>query len=61
MDLVQNIVEVSGYHSIVLRLRAGLSEASILEGASDFSHVKNVFTRSGTHAASLILLPQICK
>lgn len=51
MDLVQNKFEVSGYQSIVLRLQAGLSEASILEGSRDFSHVKNVFTRSRSHAA----------
>jgi hypothetical protein len=51
VDLVQNKVEVSGYQSIVLRLWAGQSEASILEGARDFSHVKNVFTRSSSHAA----------
>ena len=51
VDLVQNKVGVSGYQSIVLRLWAGLSEASILEGARDFSHVRNVFTRSGSHAA----------
>ena len=30
VDLVQNKVEMSGYQSIVLRLRAGLSGASIL-------------------------------
>jgi len=36
VDLVQNKVEVSGYQSIVLRLWAGLSEASILEGARVF-------------------------
>jgi hypothetical protein len=50
VDLVQNKVEVSDYQSIVLRLQARLSEASIVEGARDFSHVKNVFTRSGSHA-----------
>jgi hypothetical protein len=48
VGLVQNKVGVSGYQSIVLRLWTGLSEASILEGARDFSHVKNDFTRSGS-------------
>jgi hypothetical protein len=51
VDLVQNRVEVLGYRRIALQLQDGLSEFSILEGARGFSHVRNVFTRSVTHAA----------
>ena len=51
LDLIKNKVEVSGYHSIVLRLRAGLPKVSILEGAGDFSYVRNVLTRSRSWAA----------
>jgi len=43
VDLVQNKVDVSGYQSIVLRLQAGLSEASVLEGSRDFFPCQKCF------------------